>query len=60
MINELTDRMIEDRKKRITKYSQCFNQSRENYSESDSGLGSPKSGVSLYDDFESSYLARPN
>ena len=40
--------------------SHSFNQSRENCNESDSSLGSPKRGVSLYDDFEPSYSARPN
>jgi len=50
-INELTDKMIETLKVRIVEYSQCFSQSRENYSEHDSSLGSLKPGVSLYDDF---------
>ena len=59
-INELTDKMIENIKVRIAEYSQCFNQSRENYNAPNSSLGSPKSEVSLYDDFEPSYLARPN
>ena len=45
---------------RIAEYSQCFNQSRENCNEPDSILGSPKLEVSFYDDFESSYLARPD
>jgi len=47
-------------KKRITEYSQCFNQSRKNYSESNSTLGRPKPEVVLYDDFDPSYFARPN
>ena len=59
-INELSDKMIENMKARITEYSQCFNHSRENYNEPDSSLGSPKSKVILYDDFEPSYLTRPN
>ena len=59
-INELTDKMIENMKVRISEYSQCFNQSRENCNERDYSLESPKSEVSLYDDFEPSYLARPN
>jgi len=58
-MNELTDKMIENLKVRIAEYSQYFSQSRENYSEPDSSLGSPKPGVSLYDDFETSYFARP-
>jgi len=58
-INELTDKIIENMKVRIAEYSQCFNQSRENCNKSDSSLGSPKSEISLYDDFELSYLARP-
>jgi len=57
-INELTDKMIENMKVRIAEYSQCFNQSRENSNEPDSSLGSSKPEVSLYDDFESSYLTR--
>jgi len=60
MINYMTDKMIDDMKKRITKYSQCLTQGRENYNELDSSLGSSKLGVSLYDDFELSYSARPN
>lgn len=59
-INDMTDKLVETTGVRIAEYSQCFNQSRENYSESDSGLGSPIPEVSLYDDFEPSYLARPN
>jgi len=59
-INELTDKMIENMKVRIAEYSQWFNQSRENCNEFDSSLGSPKLGVSLYDDFEPSYSARPS
>ena len=59
-INELTDKMIGNMKVRITEYSQCFHQSRENCNDSDSSLGSLKSGVTLFDDFEPSYLARPN
>jgi len=58
-INELTDKMIENLKVRIAEYSQCLSQIRENYSESDSSLESPKPRVSLYDDFEPSYSARP-
>jgi len=58
-INELTDKMIKNLKVRIAEYSQCFSQSRENYSEPGSSLGYPKLGVSLYDDFEPSYSARP-
>jgi len=59
-INELTDKMIENMKVRIAEYSQYFSQSRENYSGPDSSLGSPKPRVSLYDDFETAYPARPN
>ena len=43
---------------RITEYSHCFSQSRENCNQPDSSLGSPKSGVSLFDDFEPSCLSR--
>ena len=59
-INDMTDQMIETMKERIAKYSQCFNQSRENYSEPDSSLGSHKPEVSLYDDFEQSYQSIPH
>jgi len=59
-INELTDKIIENLKVRTTEYSHSFNQSRENYSEPNSSLGSPKHEVSLYDDFKPSYLARPD
>jgi len=55
---ELTDKMIENMKVRIAEYSQCFNQSRANCNESNSSLGSLKPEVSLYDDFEPSYLTR--
>ena len=60
MVNEFIDKMVETMKERIVEYSKYFNQSRENYSELDSSLGSPKLEISLYDDFEPSYLARPN
>ena len=56
---ELTDKMTENLKLRIAEYSQCFSQSRENYCEPDSNLGSPKPGVSLSDDFKPSYSAKP-
>ena len=59
-INELIDKMAENMKVRIAEYSQCFNQSGGNSNERDSSLGSPKPKVSFYDDFEPSYLARPN
>ena len=59
-INELTAKMVEIMKARITEHSQCFNQSRENCHESDSCLRYHKSGVSLFDDFEPSYSARPD
>ena len=44
----------------IAKYFNCFNHSRKdiNLHATDSSLGSPKPEVSLYDDFESSYLTR--
>jgi len=51
-LNELNYKMVEIIKERIVEYSQCFNQSRENYSKPDSSLGSPEPVVSLYDDFE--------
>ena len=57
-INDMTERMFEVMKKRITKYSQRFNQSRENYGESYSSLGSPTYEVSLCDNFDPPYLAR--
>ena len=41
-LNELTDKMIETMKERIVEYLQCVNRSRENYSEPDYSLGSPK------------------
>jgi len=50
-INEMTDKMLETMKLRIVKYSQCFTQSGENYSEPNSSLGFPKHEVSRYDDF---------
>ena len=59
-INDMTDQMIETMKVRIAICSPCFNQNRETYSELDSSLGSPESDVSLYDDFEPSYSARPD
>ena len=59
-INELNDKMIENLKVRIAEYSQCFNQSREICNEPDSSLGYTKPEVSFYDDFEPSYLSRPN
>ena len=61
-INELTDKMIENMKKRIAKYFHCFSRSREdiNLKEPDSSLGSLELEVCLYDDFEPSYLTRPN
>ena len=59
-INQLTDQMIKTMKKSIAEYSQCVNQSGGNCSESDSSLGSPEPAVSLDDDFEPSYSARPN
>jgi len=52
--------MIENMKLRIVENSQCLNQSRGNCSESDSSLESSKPEISLYDDFEPSYLTRPN
>ena len=60
MINDMTDRMIETMKERITEQFCWFNRSTENCTEPNSSLGSPKPEVSLYDDFESSYLARPD
>ena len=52
--------MIETMKAKIAAYPQCFNQNRETYSELDSSLGSPKPDISLYDNFEPSYSARPD
>ena len=60
MINDMIDKMIENIKVRIAEYSKCFNQRRANCNELDSSLGSPKPEVSLYDDFEPSYLSHPN
>jgi len=45
-------------KKRIAEYSQYFNQSRENYIEPDSSLGSPESATNLDDDFDPSYQSK--
>ena len=61
-INDMTNRLVETMKKRIAKYSHCFSHSREdiNLQKPDSSIGSPKPEVSLYDDFESSYLVRHN
>jgi len=47
-------------KLRIAEYSQSFNQIRETSSEIDSSFGSPKPDISLYEDFEPSYSARPD
>ena len=54
--------MIETTREKIAEYSYRFNQSREDYNfhELDSSLGSPKLGVGCYDDFEPSYLVRPD
>jgi len=59
-INDITDQMIETMKVRIAACSPCFNQNRETYSVIDSSLGSSKPDISLYDDFEPSYSARPD
>ena len=56
----MTNKVLDTMNKRIPKYSHCFNQSRKRCDESDSSLGFPKSGVSLYDDFEPSCLPRPS
>ena len=58
----MTDKMVETMKERITEYSQCFSQSREehNLHELNFGLGSPKTEVGFYDDFEPSYLTEPD
>ena len=49
-------------KKWITEYSHYLSHSREdtNLLKSHSNLGSPKPEVSLYNNFDHSYLARPN
>ena len=61
-INDMTDKMIENMKKRIAEYSLCFSHKREdiNFQEPDSSLEPPTPEVNLSDDFEPSYLARPN
>jgi len=59
-INEMTDQMGRTMKARIVACCQCFNQNRENCGEPDSSLGSRKPDISLYDDFESPYSARPD
>ena len=46
-------------KSRIAACSQCFNQNSETYSEIDSSLGSSKPDISLFDEFEPAYSARP-
>ena len=58
----MADKMIENMKKRIAEYFLYFSYSSEdiNLQEPDSSLGSSKPEVSLYDDFEPPYLARPN
>jgi len=58
-INEMTDKMAETMKERITRYSNYLNHNRDDYNQSDPSLESPKSKVSLFDNFESSCLARP-
>jgi len=47
-------------KMRIAACSPSFNQNRETYSEIDSSLGPPKPDISLYNDCEPSYSARPD
>ena len=56
----MTDKMVDAMKERIAEYSQYVNRSEENYNDSNSSLGSPKTKVSLCEDFEPSYLATPN
>ena len=58
-INDMTDHMIETMKLRIDEYSQSVYQIRETSSEIDSSFGYAKPDISLYEDFESSYSARP-
>ena len=59
-INDMTEQMMETMKVRIAEYSHCFDKNRETSSEIDSSLGSSKLDISLYDDFEPSYSARPD
>jgi len=59
-INDMTEQMMETMKLRIAEYSQSFNQIRETSSEIDSSFGSPKLDISLYEDFQPSYSARPD
>jgi len=59
-INDMTNQMIETMIAGIVACSLCFNQNRETYGEIDSSLESPKPDISLYDDFEPSYSARPD
>ena len=59
-LNELTDKVMEIMKARITEHSHCFKQNRDQCNESDSSLGSPKPELSLSDNFEPSYQSRPH
>jgi len=56
----MTDKVVETMQERIAEYSHYSNQSKENYNEPNSTLGSPKPAASFYDDFKPSYLTRPN
>jgi len=58
-ITDMTDQIIETMKARIAACSPCCTQNRGTYSEINASLGSPKLDISLYDDFEPSYSARP-
>jgi len=57
-LSEMIDIIVETMKEIIAEYSQCFIHSKENYNVFDCSLGSPKSEVSLYDDFEHFILLR--
>ena len=62
IIHELTNKMIETTKEKIARYSQCFNQSMEDYNlhESNSSLGSLEPPVSFCDDFRPFIQSRPD
>ena len=60
IINEMAIKMLEAMKERIAEYSHYFNQNRDDCIEPDLSLESSKPEVSRFDDFEPSYLTRPD
>ena len=56
--NKMNDKMIETMKERITEYLNYFNQNKNDYNEHNSSLWSTRPKISLFGDFEPSYLGR--